>query len=55
MVTKPLFLFWTETAKLGLDGPIVFQIQTIVVCRILYISYVSLVYRHEVLVGQKLE
>ena len=55
MVTEPLFLFWTEAAKLGLDGPIVFQIQTIVVRWILYVSYVSLVYCHEVLVGQKLE
>ena len=55
MVTKPLFLYWTEAAKLGLDGPIIFQIQMIVVCQILYVSYVSLVYCHEVLVGQKLE
>ena len=55
MGTEPLFLFWTETAELGLDGPVVFQIQMIVVCQILYVSYVSLVYCHEVLVGQKLE
>ena len=55
MVTKPLFLFRTEATKLGLDGPIIFQIQTIVICWILYVSYVSLVYCHEVLVGQKLE
>ena len=54
MVTEPLFLFWTEATKLGLDGPIIFQIQTIVVCRILYVSYVSLFHRHEVLVRQKL-
>ena len=55
MITEPLFLFWMEASKLGLDGPIVFQIQMIVVCRILYVSYVSLVYYHKVLVGQKLE
>ena len=55
MVTEPLFLFWTEAAKLGLDGPIISQIWTIVVCRILYVSYVSLAYRHEILMGQKLE
>ena len=55
MITEPLFLFWTEASKLGLDGPIVFQIQTIVICRILYVSYVSLFHRHEVLIGQKLE
>ena len=55
MVTEPLLLFWTEAAKLGLDGPVVFQVQTVVVCRILYVSYVSLAYCHEVLVGQKLE
>ena len=55
MGTEPLFLFWTEALKLALDGPIVFQIQMIVVCRILYISYVSLFHCQEVLVGQKLE
>ena len=55
MVTEPLFLFWMEAAKLGLDGPVVFQVQTVVVCRILYVSYVSLANHHEVLMGQMLE
>ena len=55
MVTEPLFLLRAKVAQLVLDGPIIFQIQMIVVCWIFFVPYVGLLYRHEVFMRQKIE